>query len=257
MRLSPRDFDLLQRTILELHDQPDLQAFRQAVPSLFLRMIAADWLVLMDAEVDMSKKRVTMFDCWESTRLMNADLVRRMERVAFDHPFSRYSFETGDPTALKFSDFFSMTQLQRSDLYNEFYRHAGIGRFLATAVQNPRGISTINAARPLRSRDFTDRDRLVMNLLRPHFEVARRKLELLSARTTNGARPLASYGLTPRECEVATWLARGKTNLEVGLILGLSARTVEKHVERILGKLGVENRTSAALIISSALDAAV
>ena len=83
MRLSHGDFDRLQRVILELHDQPRPEPFKQAVPGLFLKLIPADWFVLMDAEVDMPKKRLTMFDCWESCRIINDDLVRRMERVTF------------------------------------------------------------------------------------------------------------------------------------------------------------------------------
>ena len=54
-------------------------------------------------------------------------------------------------------------------------------------------------------------------------------------------------GLTPRESRVEFWLACGKTNREIGLILDVRSRTVEKHVEHILTKLGVENRVAAAL----------
>jgi DNA-binding NarL/FixJ family response regulator len=54
-------------------------------------------------------------------------------------------------------------------------------------------------------------------------------------------------GLTPRESCVAFWLAQGKTNREIGLILTMQSRTVEKHVEHILTKLGTENRVAAAL----------
>jgi len=57
---------------------------------------------------------------------------------------------------------------------------------------------------------------------------------------------LQELGLTRREAEVLTWLARGKTNSEIGKIVEMSARTVEKHLEHIFQKLGVENRTAAA-----------
>ena len=52
--------------------------------------------------------------------------------------------------------------------------------------------------------------------------------------------------LTQREAEVLTWIARGKSNRDIGDILGISPRTVNKHLEQIFTKLGVENRTSAA-----------
>jgi DNA-binding CsgD family transcriptional regulator len=54
--------------------------------------------------------------------------------------------------------------------------------------------------------------------------------------------------LTPRERQVLSWLARGATNRRIGTALDLSPRTIEKHVERILAKLGAENRTYAALL---------
>lgn len=58
---------------------------------------------------------------------------------------------------------------------------------------------------------------------------------------------LAEYGLTPRESEVLAWVAKGKTNAEVGVILQLSGRTVQKHLEHIYQKLGVGTRTTATV----------
>lgn len=54
-----------------------------------------------------------------------------------------------------------------------------------------------------------------------------------------------SFGLTAREAEILMWVSRGKTNKEVGLILGTSPRTVNKHLEHIFEKLGVPTRTAA------------
>ncbi|MBF0678910.1 MAG: response regulator [Devosia sp.] len=56
-----------------------------------------------------------------------------------------------------------------------------------------------------------------------------------------------SFGLTNRESEVLLWIARGKSNKDIGDILGLSPRTVNKHLEQVYTKLGVENRASAAI----------
>ena len=55
------------------------------------------------------------------------------------------------------------------------------------------------------------------------------------------------FSLTQRESEVLLWIAKGKSNRDIGEILGLSARTVTKHLEQIYVKLGVENRASAAV----------
>jgi DNA-binding response OmpR family regulator len=57
----------------------------------------------------------------------------------------------------------------------------------------------------------------------------------------------AHFALTGRESEVLLWIAKGKSNKDIGDILGLSARTVNKHLEQVYVKLGVENRASAAV----------
>ena len=58
---------------------------------------------------------------------------------------------------------------------------------------------------------------------------------------------LEEKGLTPRGVEVLEWVARGKTNNEIGLILAISPRTASKHLEHIYTKLGVESRTAAVV----------
>ncbi|MGH1356233.1 MAG: response regulator [Thalassovita sp.] len=60
--------------------------------------------------------------------------------------------------------------------------------------------------------------------------------------------------LTEREGEVLYWLSQGKSNRDIAQILSLSARTVNKHLELIFQKLGVENRTSAAIIADRRLN---
>jgi len=56
----------------------------------------------------------------------------------------------------------------------------------------------------------------------------------------------ANLNLTARESEVLLWVCKGKTNRDIGVILGISPRTINKHLENIYKKLDVENRTSAA-----------
>ena len=62
----------------------------------------------------------------------------------------------------------------------------------------------------------------------------------------------SELGLTTREGEVLDWLSKGKTNRDIADILGLSPRTIDKHLEQIYSKLGVENRTAAAAIAVNA-----
>jgi len=64
---------------------------------------------------------------------------------------------------------------------------------------------------------------------------------------------LQSLGLTAREAEVLFWLAQGKSNPEIAIILANSPETVKKQVQRVLARLGVDSRVNAAVIASKIL----
>jgi DNA-binding NarL/FixJ family response regulator len=69
------------------------------------------------------------------------------------------------------------------------------------------------------------------------------------------AAPLEALGISPREAEVLLWIAQGKNNEEIGIILGVSRNTIKKHVIHLFEKLGVEGRHNAALRALDVLNA--
>jgi DNA-binding CsgD family transcriptional regulator len=79
----------------------------------------------------------------------------------------------------------------------------------------------------------------------------RRLLLLEEQRTSPDTQALERLGLSRRQAEVLNWVTAGKTNAEIGTILGTSDRTVDKHLEHILRRLGVETRTAAAALALS------
>jgi DNA-binding CsgD family transcriptional regulator len=79
-------------------------------------------------------------------------------------------------------------------------------------------------------------------------------LLMKSERTQLSARQLAQLSLTERERGVLALVAGGKTNGEIAQLLTISARTVQKHLEHIFQKLGVETRTAAAVCALAAAD---
>ncbi len=89
-----------------------------------------------------------------------------------------------------------------------------------------------------------DGTRLVARLLRG----TRTSLVLVQEERGLSPEALEPLGLSRREAEVLQWVTHGKTNREIATILGLSPRTVQHHVERILRKTGVETRTAAAAV---------
>ncbi|MBD1388328.1 response regulator [Neiella sp. HB171785] len=87
-------------------------------------------------------------------------------------------------------------------------------------------------------------------------EGAYQLIRLVTPKKTKTAEALQQeLGLTKRESQVMYWVSFGKTNWEVAQILSMSPRTVNKHLEQIFKKLGVDNRTSASAISIRVLEA--
>jgi DNA-binding CsgD family transcriptional regulator len=110
------------------------------------------------------------------------------------------------------------------------------------------------SCRQIDSGEFPDQsmaeeDDQVFNALVPHIRNAFQIATRISPRE-NQKREISRFDLTPREKEVALWMKEGKRDKEIAIILGISSRTVEKHVHQILEKLQVENRSSAIAVLS-------
>jgi DNA-binding CsgD family transcriptional regulator len=93
----------------------------------------------------------------------------------------------------------------------------------------------------------------MLPLSRRDLRAALEVLRTIGAQAPGWAAKPAGARLTPREREVLEWVAAGKTNRDIAAILGARPRTIEKHLERIYEKLGVETRTAAAGRISLAM----
>ena len=76
--------------------------------------------------------------------------------------------------------------------------------------------------------------------------VSRRVAAIMSAWTQTDE--ISSKNLTPREFDVLKWVVKGKTNQEIGVELGISQKTVEKHLESVFAKLKVTSRVEAAVL---------
>ncbi|WP_398484321.1 response regulator [Tardiphaga sp.] len=107
-------------------------------------------------------------------------------------------------------------------------------------------------AKAVPSAPFTNNELLRLNYMG---KAGPDELLLRLAKDTGTAVPSEfskELGLTTREGEVLSWLSKGKSNRDIAQILGLSPRTVDKHLEQIYAKLGVENRTAAAAVAVNA-----
>ncbi len=79
-----------------------------------------------------------------------------------------------------------------------------------------------------------------------HFAIARRNGVWQIIQATDA--PTDMHSLTPRELEVLTWAARGKSALEIGKILYITKRTADVHINNAARKLGAVNRTQAVAL---------
>jgi len=254
--------------------------------------------------------------------------------IANHHPICIRQ-QRGDVAALKLSDFWTLRELRRTRTYEIWCRPWDVERSISVALPSPPW-QTRTFTFDRRRRDFDERDRLVLDLLRPHLARtwrAARTRRCLSATLTalertpetdtrgavvldatgtpvlvtppaqrlldeffgvregelptevavwlesrdrptlivrSGQRRLQiersgdtlllqeapeDAGLTRREQEVLSWVARGKTNAQVAEALWISPGTVRTHLENAFAKLGVRTRTAAVARFLSLVDA--
>ena len=187
------------------------------------------------------------------------------DRASFDrhfreHPLVRYHADQRGPGARRISDSLSFARFRDTALYSDYYRRIGIDHVVALPVfvDERRLISFVLNRR---GRDFSDRECLLLDvvgapLARLYLQAAERRglrqslhSALALLRRDESALPSSDgmQRLTPREAEVLRWLAAGKTDRDIAALLACSPRTVQKHLERIYIKLGVETRTAAVM----------
>ncbi|APE28972.1 helix-turn-helix transcriptional regulator [Aurantiacibacter gangjinensis] len=117
---------------------------------------------------------------------------------------------------------------------------AGMVDGVALPLYGPRGRAAY--ATYSFKRAITEDDAALRAEIDAHFAAFHTKVILLTEQSWKGM-----VGLTVRENEVLKWVARGKSNADIGTILGISPETVDTHLRRIFAKLGVNNRMTATL----------
>ena len=183
-----------------------------------------------------------------------AGFIGAAERACFDrhfreHPLVRVHGEQGHPHVHRISDSWSMASFQRTPLYADYYRRIGIDCVLAMPVHQSRGW-LVSWVLNRRGRDFSEREVALLDQVRAALSRFFAHTDWLTRLAPSIAAPpplAAGTSLTPREREVLQWVAAGKTDRDIAQILGISPRTVHKHLQHVYTKLGVETRTAAAM----------
>jgi len=175
-------------------------------------------------------------------------------------PIADYRARTGDLSAVRMSDVLSDRQYHELAIFREYFRPGGVDHMvdlgLPAAAQRQRSFLFF---RETGARDFSERDRAVLEMLRPHLlgiearaALRRRLSEAPGAGGSNGFGPSDPYHqLTAREREVVRLVAQGKTNAQIAGELWVAPSTVKKHLENVYEKLGVSRRTAAATMLQA------
>src|ERR1700736_6754640 len=220
------------------------------------RLIASD--IITYNEIDTRRQRA--FFVQEPTESINARQTYTFERLAHQHPLISHYARTRESQPRKISDFLSLTEFRRLDLYQEFFRAVGINYQMAVTIPSSNGL-VIGIALNRARRDFSERDRSVLDLVRPHLVQAYRNIAERSAlreRVEAAERALSSTpattqaSLTSREHAVLVLVGDGKTNIQIAGRLSLSPRTAQKHLEHVSDKRGARTRTAAAMTLGRA-----
>lgn len=193
-------------------------------------------------------------------------LARRKEfsRLTQSHPLNAL-LAAHPAQAFRLSDAIPLESFVQTELYELLYRPLRINRELVALIPDgPDGRGLLVTLHRWGS-DFTERDRTILNLLLPRLAQARSR-PVTSITNSDPAGQLAQvadetdffawgrkstpWQLTRRESDVLFWLSQGKTNAEIGQILGMAERTAETHALRLYPKIGVENRYNAIAMLS-------
>jgi DNA-binding CsgD family transcriptional regulator len=334
-----QDLNRLSESLHDLYSPVSAAEFPERLFRLLRRFIACDFCSYHEQAGLQTQRMAT------SPAYMDEIKLEIFDRYLHQHPSLRAVRATGTQAAVKISDFLTLTEWRRTDLYDAIFRPEQQDYELAYI--DLRELPNLAIALSRSRRDFSEKERAMLNLLRPHLLQAYRLNKLLThfgeaseagdrgylvvdskfrirfathralawlheyfggevltalpgklqdlLRTIRvplaqkplplavpaefaiqrgpkrlvvhplaplradeqrvflsesvqswDPRPLEALGLTRREAEVLLWVAQGKSNAAIASILDIQERTACKHMENILAKLYVENRTAAA-----------
>jgi DNA-binding CsgD family transcriptional regulator len=234
-----------------------LRAFSAALERLYTPVPLEDFPRLLMETVDsvvhcgtLAFNEVNLTTCEVRTQFKGEvcdDVMESWAYFAHEHPGIAYVAAGGTERVFAVTDFITQRQFRNTGLYENVFKPVAAEAQLVAVV--PMGGRAAGLSLN-RDDSFSARDKLLVELIQPHIARAYFNAQVLSAaRQPKSAEPdfLAwrRLGLTRRECEVLRWVAEGKRDGEIAVVLDLSCRTVNHHVGNIMRKLHVETRTTA------------
>jgi DNA-binding CsgD family transcriptional regulator len=249
-RASRLDDRLLLDLIGDVCGTLDLAELREGMLHALQRVLPSDYASLNDLGPRPQEIVALM------TPEADPEMYERWVRHAHENPLLARYLRTLDGRAYRFSDVVTPDELHELALYRELYAPLGVEHQLAFSLPaSPERVLAIALSRG--ARDYSDEERDFVNRARPFLIQAYLNAIAYESQRARGEGnlsesrldALSAVGLTRREGETLLRLALGKSNNHIATELGISGRTVGKHLENGYRKLGVGDRSSAAGLV--------
>ena len=196
------------------------------------RLIGSELTTLSVCDLDSNHRSVVS----DAPGAISSRELEVFDRYFHAHPLVRAHGRKPGAVTKRISDLVPTDAFQETPLYNDYYRPIGIRHTMAMPIYIDQRL-LVSFVFNRAGSAFGDRELQLAETVRPHLANLYRL----------GGAPVRGAPLTAREREVLEWVAAGKTSRDIAAILGASPRTIDKHLERIYEKLGVETRTAAAM----------
>lgn len=236
---TTQDYRAGWRLVCEMTEAArDAETFARHGVEMLPRFVPSEITTL--SVCDLQKKTRSVISSPEAA--ISGDDRASFNRFFNAHPLVLYHSSTPGGGASRISDLPAGSGFRESALYNEYYRRIRIDHVIAVPLMVEHGC-LVSFVLNRSKQDFSDRERGFLDLIREPLSALYRNL---FARE-RGRSGIAQLPITLREQDVMTWVAAGKTDREIASILEMSTRTVQKHLQHVYEKLGVETRTAAVM----------
>jgi DNA-binding CsgD family transcriptional regulator len=243
--LRSREVKAFAEAVERIHHGVDLEQFPQHIFEVIQSLLPGVFIVSQEFNIKTGAARsLTNVPAPDGLIALCADL------IPAGHP-AYAAILNGAHGAFRLSDFMTLRELRRTAFFSEIFEPFGVQHEIVLSLEVPNHVAGFSLSR---DRDFSDEEVTLAQLIGPQIARAHMNAQNLTAlreardhcARLPGPEDFTSFGLTPREAEVLHWLVQGKRDGEIAQIIKCSDRTVQKHVQKILAKLCVENRTAAA-----------
>lgn len=227
-----------------LSAEMDIHRYATDAPAVLKELLDADAVAY--SELDWTSRG---FRCnWTEDRPDYQQLLE-IYAASIDESYAWVGLPSGRVIGL--SDYYSLPRLRDQPAYHDALRHLHVCHNMVFGFAVEGQVHIHFGAYRGPPRDFGDLHRLLVETIKPFLKHAYEAALLRSwrAMAPPDLAKLARFNLTPRQREITMWMLAGKSNDEIGEIVGISAETVKIHLRSAYQRIGVNSRVAATMKI--------